>query len=126
MQEKSENQFSIEFFPPKDISGEAKLDGVFDKLSRLKPHFYSITYGANGSTKKGTQELTFRYQQMGAKIAPHISFGDTSEKDIIGLLREYKKSGVERIVVLRGDLPKGSADKLRYCLLYTSPSPRDS
>ena len=114
MQEKSENQFSIEFFPPKTISGEAKLDGVFDKLSRLKPHFYSITYGANGSTKKGTQELTFRFQQMGAKIAPHISFGDTSEKDIIGLLREYKKSGVERIVVLRGDLPKGSADKLRY------------
>ena len=64
MQEKSENQFSIEFFPPKTISGEVKLDGVFDKLSRLKPHFYSITYGANGSTKKGTQELTFRYQQL--------------------------------------------------------------
>ncbi len=114
MQEQSENQFSIEFFPPKTISGEAKLDGVFDKLSRLKPHFYSITYGANGSTKKGTQELTFRYQQMGAEIAPHISFGDTSEKDIIGLLREYKNSGVGRIVALRGDLPKGSDEKLRY------------
>ena len=83
MQEKSENQFSIEFFPPKTISGEAKLDGVFDKLSRLKPHFYSITYGANGSTKKGTQELTFRYQQMGANmvreprgcVAPGGTFG---------------------------------------------------
>ena len=114
MQEKSENQFSIEFFPPKTILGESKLDGVFDKLSRLKPHFYSITYGANGSTKRGTQELTFRYQQKGGIIAPHISFGDTSEKDIIGLLREYEKIGVGRIVALRGDRPNGSAGKLRY------------
>ncbi len=114
MQEKSDNQFSIEFFPPKTISGEAKLDGVFEKLSRLKPHFYSITYGANGSTKRGTQALTFRYQRMGANIVPHISFGDTSESDIIDLLRVYKKSGVGRIVVLRGDRSNGSADKLRY------------
>ncbi len=114
MQEKSENQFSIEFFPPKTISGESKLDRVFDELSRLKPHFYSITYGANGSTKKGTQELTFRYQQKGGIIAPHISFGETSEKDIVSLLGEYKKSGVGRIVVLRGDRPNGSVDKLRY------------
>ena len=114
MQEKSENQFSIEFFPPKTISGEAKLDDVFDKLSRLKPHFYSVTYGANGSTKRGTQELTFRYQQKGGNIAPHISFGNTSEREIVGLLQKYKKSGVERIVVLRGDLPGGSVEKLRY------------
>ena len=114
MQEKSENQFSIEFFPPKTISGEAKLDNVFDKLSRLKPHFYSVTYGANGSTKRGTQELTFRYQQKGGNIAPHISFGDTSEREIVSLLQKYKKSGVERIVVLRGDLPGGSVEKLRY------------
>lgn len=114
MQEKSENQFSIEFFPPKTIPGEVKLDKVFDKLSKLKPHFYSITYGANGSTKRGTQELTFRYQQKGGNIAPHISFGDTNEREIIGLLQKYKKSGVERIVVLRGDVPDGSVGKLRY------------
>ena len=114
MQEKSENQFSIEFFPPKTASAETKLDGVFDKLSRLKPHFYSITYGANGSTKRGTQELAFRYQQKGVDIAPHISFCETSERDIIGLLKKYKESGVERIVVLRGDIPKGSLQKLRY------------
>ena len=114
MQEQSDSQFSIEFFPPKTISGEAKLDGVFERLLRLKPDFYSITYGANGSTKKGTQELTLRYQQKSGNIAPHLSFGDTSERDIIDLLRAYKKSGVERIVALRGDLPKGSNGKLRY------------
>ena len=114
MQEKSENQFSIEFFPPKNISGEDKLDGVFDKLSRLNPHFYSITYGANGSTKRGTQELTFRYQKKRGNIAPHMSFGDTSEENIVDLLQEYRKSGVGRIVALRGDRPEGSVKKLRY------------
>ena len=114
MQEKSENQFSIELFPPKNISGEGKLDEVFDKLSRLNPHFYSITYGANGSTKRGTQELTFRYQKKRGNIAPHISFGDTSEENIVDLLQEYRKSGVERIVALRGDRPEGSVKKLRY------------
>ena len=62
-EEKTNNQFSIEFFPPKNVENEAKLDRVFEKLSKLKPHFFSVTYGAGGSTKKGTQELTFRYQK---------------------------------------------------------------
>ena len=113
-EKKTNNQFSIEFFPPKNVENEAKLDKVFEKLSKLKPHFFSVTYGAGGSTKKGTQELTFRYQKRGAIVAPHMSFGGTCESSVVSLLKDYGKAGVKRIVVLRGDLPAGSAETPRH------------
>ena len=113
-EEKTNNQFSIEFFPPKNVESEARLDRVFEKLSKLKPHFFSVTYGAGGSTKKGTQELTFRYQKRGAIVAPHMSFGGTCESSVGSLLKDYGKAGVKRIVVLRGDLPAGSAETPRH------------
>ena len=113
-EKKTNSQFSIEFFPPKNVENEAKLDKVFEKLSKLNPHFFSVTYGAGGSTKKGTQELTFRYQKRGAIVAPHMSFGGTSESSVGSLLKDYGKAGIKRIVVLRGDLPAGSADTPRH------------
>lgn len=113
-EKKTNSQFSIEFFPPKNVENEAKLDKVFEKLSKLNPHFFSVTYGAGGSTKKGTQELTFRYQKRGAIVAPHMSFGGTSESSVVSLLKDYGKAGIKRIVVLRGDLPAGSADTPRH------------
>ena len=114
MPAKPEKQYSIEFFPPKDRAGEVKLDLVFKNLSELRPDFCSITYGANGSTKQGTKALTFRYQQEGGNIAPHISFGEASEEDVGKLLEDYKRAGIRRLVVLRGDLPGGSTKKLRH------------
>ena len=114
MQSKSEKQYSIEFFPPKDKEGEVKLDLVFEKLSELRPDFCSITYGANGSIKQGTKDLAFRYLHKGGNIAPHISFGDATERDIRKLLQEYKEAGIKRLVVLRGDRPSGSICKLRH------------
>ena len=114
MHVKPRDQYSIEFFPPKDEKGEAKLDLAFDKLSKLGPDFCSITYGANGSTKQGTKDLTFRYLQKGGNIVPHISFGEASEGDMIELLDDYKSAGIRRLVVLRGDQPDRSSGKLRH------------
>ena len=114
MQAKPTKQYSIEFFPPKDKEGEIKLDLAFEKLLGLRPDFCSITYGANGSTKQGTKDLTFRYQQKGGNIAPHISFGEASEEDMGKLLEDYKSKGIRRLVVLRGDQPNKSTRKLRH------------
>ena len=91
-----------------------KLALVADKLAATKPEFFSCTYGAGGSTKKGTQELTFRYQKRGAIVAPHMSFGGTCESSVGSLLKDYGKAGVKRIVVLRGDLPAGSVETPRH------------
>ena len=114
MQAKPNKQYSIEFFPPKDKEGAEKLDLAFEKLLVLRPDFCSITYGANGSTKQGTKDLTFRYQQKGGNIAPHISFGEASEEDMGKLLEDYKSKGIRRLVVLRGDQPNKSTRKLRH------------
>ena len=114
MRAKPNKQYSIEFFPPKDKEGEEKLDLAFEKLLVFRPDFCSITYGANGSTKQGTKDLTFRYQQKGGNIAPHISFGEASEEDMGKLLEDYKSKGIRRLVVLRGDQPNKSIRKLRH------------
>ena len=114
MEAKPKKQYSIEFFPPKGKEGGARLDLAFEKLLELRPDFCSITYGANGSTKQGTKDLTYRYQQKAGNIAPHISFGDASEEDMGKLLQDYKSAGIRRLVVLRGDQSNGSSKKLPH------------
>ncbi len=54
--------FSFEFYPPRTTAGESKLDLVHDDLAKLKPDFFSVTYGAGGSTKQGTKHIVFKYQ----------------------------------------------------------------
>ncbi|MCH8176085.1 MAG: methylenetetrahydrofolate reductase [NAD(P)H] [Proteobacteria bacterium] len=101
-------QFSIEFFPPRTEAGEAKLDAVHASLAKLNPDFFSVTYGAGGSTRTGTQKTILRYQSLGSKMAPHLSFGGTDESEIVQLLDIYRQAGVRRLVALRGDIPSGS------------------
>ena len=101
-------QFSIEFFPPRTEAGESKLDAVHASLARLNPDFFSVTYGAGGSTRAGTKKTILRYQALGSKMAPHLSFGGTDESGIIQLLDIYRQAGVDRLVALRGDIPSGS------------------
>jgi len=109
-------QFSIEFFPARTEAGEAKLDAVHENLAKLNPAFFSVTYGAGGSTRTGTQKTILRYQSLGSKMAPHLSFGGTDESEIVQLLDIYRQAGVRRLVALRGDIPSGSgaATQHRY------------
>lgn len=105
---KATKKFSIEFFPPRTPVGEEKLDVVHKKLAALKPDFFSVTYGAGGSTREGTRKTVLRYQQTGSSVAPHLSFGGADEEEVLALLDDYKRAGVTRIVALRGDLPSGA------------------
>ncbi len=109
-------QFSIEFFPPRTGAGETKLDAVHASLAKLNPDFFSVTYGAGGSTRTGTQKTILRYQSLGSQMAPHLSFGRTDASEIVQLLDIYRQIGVKRLVALRGDIPSGSgaANQHRY------------
>ena len=110
------SHFSIEFFPPRTSAGEEKLDIVHAELSKLSPEFFSVTYGAGGSTRDGTKRAVTRFREAGSRVAPHLSFGGSDEGDILKLLHEYKEAGIDRLVCLRGDAPSGmgSASLYRY------------
>ncbi|MDB3993389.1 methylenetetrahydrofolate reductase [NAD(P)H] [Gammaproteobacteria bacterium] len=100
---------SIEFYPPRTKEGEENLERAHSRLAALKPDFFSITYGAGGSTKKGTKNLVLRLKEKGSNVAPHLSFTGIKEKEIRKLLKIYIDAGINKIVALRGDLPSGSA-----------------
>jgi len=100
-------RFSFEFFPPKTDVGREKLKDVRRELNALKPAFFSMTYGAGGSTRDNTKGLVLEMRAEGLSIAPHLSFGGDDEASMLELLHEYKNAGVDRIVALRGDIPSG-------------------
>ncbi len=106
--------FSIEFYPPRTAAGEAKLDAVHAELAQLHPDFFSVTYGAGGSTKSGTQQLVLKYQALGSQVAPHLSFGGTDENEVLQLLETYREAGISRLVALRGDIPSGGGAPAHY------------
>ena len=116
MSKTDRSQFSFEFFPPRTAAGEAKLDEVHAELAQLKPDFFSVTYGAGGSTKEGTRQIVLRYTELGSTVAPHLSFGGLDEDELQRLLQSYKEKGISRIVALRGDMPSGmgAASQHRY------------
>ncbi|MFT4672122.1 MAG: methylenetetrahydrofolate reductase (NADPH) [Pseudohongiellaceae bacterium] len=107
-------KFSFEFFPPRTATGEEKLDAVHEKLAALKPDFFSVTYGAGGSTRLGTRKSVLRYQKAGSSVAPHLSFGGADEDEVLSLLNDYKSAGVDRIVALRGDLTSGAGSSSNH------------
>jgi methylenetetrahydrofolate reductase (NADPH) len=119
-QMKSQKQFkprySFEFFPPKTEAGMEKLQTVRDELARRKPDFFSVTYGAGGSTQERTIDTVLKLQDQGISTAPHLSCVGSTLENIKSLLDLYVENGVNRIVALRGDLPSGmgSAGELRY------------
>ncbi|MGH1439422.1 MAG: methylenetetrahydrofolate reductase [NAD(P)H] [Cellvibrionaceae bacterium] len=100
-------RLSFEFFPPKTDVGREKLNNVRDGLNKLNPEFFSMTYGAGGSTRDNTKNLVTDFNSQGFSTAPHLSFGGDSQEIIKALLEEYQSAGVNRIVALRGDMPSG-------------------
>ncbi len=103
----SQPRLSFEFFPPKTPEGKEKLINVRDQLNEFLPDFFSVTYGAGGSTRDNTKGIVTQFIKDGISIAPHLSFGSDNEETILQLLTEYKAAGVDRIVALRGDVPSG-------------------
>ncbi|WP_018415576.1 methylenetetrahydrofolate reductase [NAD(P)H] [Teredinibacter turnerae] len=98
---------SFEFFPPKSDVGREKLQAVRTELNQLKPDFFSVTYGAGGSTRENTKGIIKAMRAEGLSVAPHLSFGGDDEDTMIAMIEEYKAAGVDRIVALRGDMPSG-------------------
>ena len=100
-------RFSFEFFPPKTEKGTEKLRNVREQLASRNPDFFSVTYGAGGSTRERTLSTVAEVKQAGYQVAPHLSFGSDDEESVLSLLKEYQQQGINRIVALRGDLPSG-------------------
>ena len=105
--------FSFEFFPPKTQESMAKLRATWKQLIQLKPRFFSVTFGAGGSTRDRTLEAVLEIQKDGGEAAPHISCIGASRADIAATLALYQAHGLCHIVALRGDLPSGSAGMSR-------------
>jgi methylenetetrahydrofolate reductase (NADPH) len=99
--------FSIEYFPPKTEKGWDKLRANTEAFNQLQPNFYSVTFGAGGSTQQGTYDAVKLIMDMGSEAAPHISCIGSSAETILQLLNRYQALGVKRLVVLRGDMPSG-------------------
>ena len=99
--------FSFEFFPPKTPEGVEKLRTTRDALARVAPKFFSVTFGAGGSTRDRTLETVLEIQAQGLEAAPHLSCIGSSRAGIRELLATYQSHGIRRIVALRGDLPSG-------------------
>lgn len=98
---------SFEFFPPKTPEGVEKLVGVRQKLYALKPQFFSVTYGAGGSTQDGTLQTVQSIIKDGYDAAPHFSCIGATHDSVRQQLTQFKQTGIKRMVALRGDLPSG-------------------
>ena len=109
-------EISIEFFPPTTTEGADKLHATCAKLAALKPAFFSVTYGAGGSTRERTFATVKEIAAAGHEAAPHLSCVGSSRDSIREILHEYMEAGIRRIVALRGDLPSGAgaAGEFRY------------
>ena len=108
--------FSFEFFPPKTPEGMDKLRATRQQLAQLKPKFFSVTFGAGGSTRDRTLETVLEIQREGYDAAPHLSCIGSTHENIREILGQYKANGIRHIVALRGDLPSGmvGAGEFRY------------
>lgn len=98
--------FSFELFPPRTPEGVAKLPAVIAQLAALGPHFFSVTYGAGGSTQDGTYRTLMKVvEHAGMEAVPHLTCVGSRRAHIAELLERYREAGMKRIVALRGDLP---------------------
>lgn len=107
---------SFEFFPPKTAEGIEKLRETRRKLATFNPDFFSVTFGAGGSTRDRTMDTVLEIQAEGFAAAPHISCISSSKEEIRELLFAYQNQGIKRLVTLRGDIPSGevSAGDFKY------------
>jgi len=100
--------YSCEFFPPKTDEGAEKFRTTRDQLARLKPRFFSVTFGAGGSTRERTFDTACEIQRnSGIEAAPHLSCVASTRDSIRDILSLYKNEGIGHIVALRGDIPSG-------------------
>ena len=107
-QKKHPRVYSFEFFPPKTEEGVAKLRNTRDELAKLKPRFFSVIFGAGGSTRERTFETVCEIQRdSGIEASPHLSCVGSTKDSIRDILNLYKQQDIHHIVALRGDLPSG-------------------
>ena len=109
-------KFSFEFFPPKTAEGAARLQDTVKQLGQLHPDFFSVTYGAGGSTREGTLSTVLRVREAGHAAAPHLSCVASTRTSLEEVVDQYKAHGIRHIVALRGDMPSGlaAAGDFRY------------
>ena len=110
-------QLSFEFFPPRTPEAVGKLQTTRDRLARLKPDYFSVTFGAGGSTRELTFETVMEiHKATGIEAVPHISCIGSPLKLVREVLNQYKDAGIHHIVALRGDMPSGVTGygELRY------------
>ena len=107
---------SFEFFPPNTPVGDEKLEGVVQQLGALQPEFFSVTYGAGGSTRAKTLDTVRAIAAAGFEAAPHLSCVGSTREGLRDILATYRAHDIHRIVALRGDMPSGThmAGDLRY------------
>ena len=110
MANNNERQYSCEFFPPRTDKGRETWRTALVELVKLKPAYFSCTYGAGGTTQSGTVETLKEILAAGFPAAAHITCIGSTENKIRGLLNEYKEMGINRLVALRGDLPDDLTD----------------
>ncbi len=100
---------SFEFFPPNTLIGSEKLKAVVQDLAAARPEFFSVTYGAGGSTREKTLATVQDIAAMGHQAAPHLSCVGSTAMGISEILATFRAQGIRRLVALRGDLPSGTA-----------------
>ena len=109
MSSRADLDISFEFFPPRTPQGRDKLRATWQQLAQLKPRFFSVTFGAGGSTREGTLDTVLQIRAEGHEAAPHISCVASTREDVAAQLERYRNNGIRHIVALRGDLPSGIA-----------------
>jgi methylenetetrahydrofolate reductase (NADPH) len=109
--EADEPLFSFEFFPPKSDAGERVLGLALESLRALSPDFVSVTYGAGGSTRGRTLELTkWIKQELGIEAMAHLSCVGSTRGELLEIVQDMSRAGIENILALRGDPPRGQSD----------------
>ncbi|HQO28427.1 MAG TPA: methylenetetrahydrofolate reductase [NAD(P)H] [Accumulibacter sp.] len=101
--------FSLELFPPQTPEGAEKLRAARARLALLRPRFFSVTFGAGGSTRERTLNTVLEIQAEGHRAAPHLSCIGSTPESIRAILDQYRSHGIRHLVALRGDLPSGMA-----------------
>jgi methylenetetrahydrofolate reductase (NADPH) len=112
----TERVFSFEFFPPGTPEGREKLRTTTRQLAQLEPEFFSVTFGAGGSTRDRTLQTVLDIQGSGLAAAPHVSCIASTRESIRETLQRYHDHGIRHLIALRGDLPSGhaTAGEFRY------------
>ena len=111
--ERSEPIFSVEFFPPKTPEKVAELFETVEALKPLAPDFVSVTYGAGGATREGTVEIaTCIRQEYGLEVMAHLSCVGETRDGLVEILDRFEAAGIENVLALRGDAPRGEAEFL--------------